>query len=115
MIQLALLWTSLMLIYLLGDVLRTFSGNFVPGEIDGEQVKESMWIIAALMMVIPILMIIVSIFVPVGISKWISVVVSALFLLMNLVGLKGYKLFDQILLVISFGINILIIIYAVGL
>lgn len=111
-IVLAFLWIALMLIYLLGDVLRIFSGNFVAGEIDGQPVKDSMWILAALMMVIPIIMIIVSIFVPIEVSKWISVVVAMLFFLINIVGIKGYKTFDQLLLVISFGINFLTVYYA---
>lgn len=29
-------WVALMLTYLLGDVLRIFAGDFVPGEIDGQ-------------------------------------------------------------------------------
>jgi len=110
-IVLALLWVALMLTFLLGDVLRIFAGAFVPGEIDGEPVKDSMWILAALMMVIPIVMIIVSLFVPIGISKWITIVASLFFFLMNLVGIKGYKTFDQILLVISFGINFITVYY----
>lgn len=111
-IVLALLWVSLMLVFLLGDVLRIFSGNFVPGEIDGEPVKDSMWIMAAIMMVIPIIMIFVSLFVPIEVSKWITVVVSIFFFLMNLVGIKGYKTFDQLLLVVSFGINFITTYYA---
>lgn len=35
-IKLAALWVALMLVYLLGDVLRIFSGDFKPGEIMGK-------------------------------------------------------------------------------
>ena len=34
-IKLAALWTCLMLTFLLGDVLRIFSGDFKPGEVMG--------------------------------------------------------------------------------
>jgi hypothetical protein len=34
-IRLSALWVALMLTYLLGDVLRIFSGDFKPGEIGG--------------------------------------------------------------------------------
>ncbi|MDQ3553562.1 MAG: hypothetical protein M3395_04025 [Chloroflexota bacterium] len=34
-IQLAAMWTALMLTYLLGDVLRIFSGDTTPGEMGG--------------------------------------------------------------------------------
>lgn len=114
-IVLALLWVALMLIFLLGDVLRIFAGDFTPGKMGEDEVKPSMWVVAALMMVVPILMIVVSLFVPIGISKWITIVASVLFFLLNLSGLKGYKLYDQILLVISFVINFITIYYVWGL
>lgn len=34
-IKLSALWTALMLTYLLGDVLRIYSGDFIAGEIGG--------------------------------------------------------------------------------
>ena len=36
LIKLSILWIVLMLIYLLGDVLRIFSGDFNAGEIGGK-------------------------------------------------------------------------------
>jgi len=42
-IQLSALWVALMLTYLLGDVLRIFSGDFKPGEIGGMQVSQGMF------------------------------------------------------------------------
>jgi len=41
-IQLAGLWVALMLIYLLGDVLRIFSGDFNSGEIGGQPITQVM-------------------------------------------------------------------------
>ncbi len=111
-IVLALFWTALMLTFLLGDVLRIFSGNFVPGEMEGKPVKDSMWVVAAIMMVIPIVMIFISLFIPVSVSKWISIVISVFFFLLNISGMKGYKSFDQLLLVVSFIINVITIYYA---
>ncbi len=108
----AFLWIALMLIYLLGDVIRVFSGSFTPGEMGGKPVGESMWILAAIMMVVPILMIIVSMFVPINVVKWSTIVVSVLFFLLNVASIGSYKAFDQLLLVISFGINFLTIFYA---
>ncbi len=54
-IKLAFLWVSLMLTYLLGDVMRIFAGDFVAGEIDGFQVTQAMWLFMAALMLIPIL------------------------------------------------------------
>lgn len=109
---LALLWIALMLIYLLGDVIRIFSGSFTSGEMAGKPVEDTMWIAAAVMMVVPIIMIIVSIFLPIDIVKWSAVVVSVLFFLINVVSIGSYKMFDQVLLVISFGINFIIIYFS---
>ena len=38
------LWISLMLTYLLGDVLRIFAGDFQPGEIEGTPMTKKMLI-----------------------------------------------------------------------
>jgi hypothetical protein len=43
-IYLCALWVALMLTYLLGDVLRIFSGDFKAGEINGMQVTQAMWL-----------------------------------------------------------------------
>jgi hypothetical protein len=37
-IILAFLWVAAMLIYLFGDVLRIFAGDFTPGEIEGKKI-----------------------------------------------------------------------------
>ena len=42
-IKLSGLWIALMLTYLLGDVLRIFSGDFVAGEMDGMQVSQELY------------------------------------------------------------------------
>ena len=39
-IYLCALWVALMLTYLLGDVLRIFSGDFTPGKISGVEVTQ---------------------------------------------------------------------------
>ena len=37
------LWVALMLTYLLGDVLRIFTGDFVAGDIGGMQGTQLIW------------------------------------------------------------------------
>jgi hypothetical protein len=41
--KLSALWVALMLTYLLGDVLRIFSGDFTAGEMGGMQVRDCTW------------------------------------------------------------------------
>jgi len=101
-----------MLIYLLGDVLRIFAGDFVAGQIDGKPVSQSMWFVSAVIMVIPILMIVLNLFAPQPFMKWLNISVAIGFFLFNLAGIFGYKPYNQFLLVISFGVNFVTVYYA---
>lgn len=101
-----------MLVFLLGDVLRIFAGDFNPGEIDAKPVDKKMWLGIAVIMVMPIIMIPLTLILANPINKWVNIVVSIIFFLFNLVGIKGYKAYDVFLLLISFGFNFLVIWYA---
>ncbi|MBW7886319.1 MAG: hypothetical protein H3C34_27575, partial [Caldilineaceae bacterium] len=59
-LTLSAIWVALMLTYLLGDVMRIFSGDFVAGEIAGQQVSQAMFLGLAIFMVIPIIMVYLS-------------------------------------------------------
>lgn len=111
-IKLSALWVSLMLIYLLGDVLRIFGGDFTPGEIDGVKATQGMWILAAVVMLIPIVMVYLSLTVAYPAIRWVNVVAAIFLLLFNLVSLRGYSLYDQFLLVVSFAFNALTVWHA---
>jgi hypothetical protein len=43
-----------MLTYLLGDVLRIYSGDYKPGEIAGMKISQDQWLGVAVLMVIPV-------------------------------------------------------------
>ena len=60
-IQLAATWVALMLTYLLGDVLRIFSGDFKAGEIGGVRATPMVWMAAAVLMLVPIAMVVLSV------------------------------------------------------
>lgn len=102
-------WVSLMLVYLLGDVLRLFSGDAVIGKIGDKAASSWMWLVAALIMLVPIVMITVSLMVPATPLKWITVIVSAALVAFNLSGLPYKGLYDNVLIVVSFGFNALVI------
>jgi hypothetical protein len=111
-IILSFLWTATMLIFLLGDVLRIFAGDFKPGEIEGKKVSSNMYLGIAAIMVMPIIMIVLTLALDNPINKWVNIIVACVFFLFNLVGIKGYKAYDIFLLIISFGFNILIVLIA---
>ncbi|MCB0040709.1 MAG: DUF6326 family protein [Caldilinea sp.] len=112
-LRLTALWVALMLIYLLGDVLRIFSGDFKAGEIMGSQVTQPMWLGIAALMVIPILMIILTMTLGQGANRWLNIIVAVFFFLFNLVGLPTYpSWYDRFLLVVSLGFNVMTVWYA---
>ena len=112
-LRLTALWVALMLIYLLGDVLRIFSGDFKAGEIMGSQVTQPMWLGIAALMVIPILMIILTMTLGQPANRWLNIVVAVFFFLFNLVGLPTYpSWYDRFLLVVSLGFNVMTVWYA---
>jgi amino acid transporter len=63
-IILAALWGCLMLVFLLGDVLRIYAGDFATGELAGRPAPPWMWLLIAVIMLTPIVMIALSLVVP---------------------------------------------------
>ncbi len=111
--MLAALWVILMLTYLLGDVLRIFSGDFKPGEISGMKVTQPMWLGISVLMVIPIVMIFMTLVLPYEINRWANIIIAVFFFLFNLVGLPTYpSAYDRFLIVVGLVWNILTVLYA---
>lgn len=106
------LWVATMLTYLLGDVLRIFSGDFTAGEIDGQKAASWMWMVAALMMLIPIVMVVLSLTVPYPAIRWTSLITAGFLILFNVVGLPYPGMYDNFLIGVSFVFNGAVIWYA---
>ena len=109
---LAGVWTALMLTYLLGDVIRIFAGDFTPGEVDGEPATQWMWMLAALTMLVPIVMVVLSLTLAYPSIRWVSIIAAAALVLFNLAGLPYDGLYDNFLIVVGFVFNAVIIWYA---
>lgn len=110
---LSALWISLMLTYLLGDVLRIFAGDFVAGEIGGEKATQSMWMMAAILMLIPIVMISLTLILPYPMNGWLNILSSVFLFLFNLAGIRGYpSYFDKFLIAVGLVFNVVIVWYA---
>jgi hypothetical protein len=106
------LWVALMLTYLLGDVLRIFAGDFQAGRIGGEEGSSWMWVLAALVMLIPIAMVVLSMTAPYPAIRWVSIVASGFLVVFNLAGLPYPGIYDNLLIGVGFVANALIIYYA---
>ena len=112
-IKLAALWVVLMLTYLLGDVLRIFSGDFKAGEIGGMQISQTMYLGMAVLMVIPIVMVFLSLTLKHPVSRWANIIVAIFFFVFNLIGLPTYpSAYDKFLIVVGLVFNVLTVWYA---
>lgn len=110
---LAGIWIALMLIYLLGDVLRIFSGDYLKGDMDITQFTQPMFLGISALMVIPIIMILVALLVPYPINRWANIIVAVFFFLFNIVGVPTYVgWYDKFLLAVSLVFNVMTVYYA---
>jgi hypothetical protein len=107
------LWVALMLTYLLGDVLRIFSGDFKAGEMMGMQATQLMFLGAAILMLIPIVMVVLSLTLKYPTIRWVTFIAAIILFLFNLVGLPTYpSAYDKFLIVVGLAFNVLTVWYA---
>ena len=110
-IKLSAIWVALMLTYLLGDVLRIFSGDFQ--KMTDIKFTQGMWLGIAMLMLIPILMVVLSVILPQPINRWANIIVAIFFFLFNLVGLPTYpSAYDRFLIVVGLVFNVLTVWFA---
>jgi hypothetical protein len=110
--KLAVLWLALMLVYLLGDVLRVFAGDFVPGEIGGKTMSQMVWLGAAIVMLIPIIMMVLNVFFANENLTYANTIATSVLFLFNAFGLPSYKSpYDKFLIIVGLIINIVIGVY----
>ena len=104
------LWVALMLIYLLGDVLRIFSGDIERMEWNPNQ---AMMMGIAVMMLVPIVMVVLSLTLTYPAIRWVTIVVAALFFILNITTLRTYpSAYDKFLLIVSLVFNAVTVWYA---
>ena len=102
-----------MLTYLLGDVLRIFSGDFKAGEMKGKKMSQKMLLGMALLMLMPIVMIVLSLTAPYTISRWTNIIAAICLFCFNLIGLPTYpSAYDKFLIIVGLLFNILTFWYA---
>jgi len=109
-IQLAGLWVMLMLTYLLGDVLRIFSGDAASAKMSMINLKGVHWLLIAVLMLLPILMIYATLMLPLPVNRILNIVMAGFFFLFNLVGLPTYpSAYDKFLIAVGLVFNIITI------
>ena len=112
-IILAGMWIAVMLTYLLGDVIRIFSGDVTPGEVFGVEAGQGLWLGISALMLLPILMVVLTLILPYPAIRWVNIVLAGFWFIFNLVGLPGYEgHYDKFLLAVSMIFNVITIWYA---
>jgi hypothetical protein len=111
-ITLSGLWVAVMLTYLLGDVLRIFAGHVVPGEIQGKPVAPGSWLLMAVIMLVPIVMLVLSLTLPYPAIRWVTLVVAVASVIFDLVSLPYEGAYDNFLIAVSIVFLGLIVWYA---
>lgn len=107
-LQLATIWIALMLVYLLGDVLRIFSGDPAHAEHDPHPLTQLLWLGLSVLMVIPILMLLIALVFPHPIRRWGSLVTAIVSLLISLFGLPVYiSWHDRFLILVGLCLNLM--------
>lgn len=101
-----------MLTYLLGDVLRIFAGHAEPGKVMGQEIGQSVWMLIADIMLIPILMVVLNLILPYPVIRWVNIVVAIVAIVFNIFGLPYEGAYDNFLIVVSFIFNALTVWYA---
>ena len=116
-IILSAFWVALMFLYQQGDVQRLYSGDFIPGGGDditgGFMSQEMVWMISAITMTIPVVMIILSLTLDYPLNRWANIITAIFFFLYTLNGVRLYpSTYDRFLLIVSLGVNALTVWYA---
>ena len=105
-------WVVVTLIYLYGDVLRIYSGDFAKS-MTNMNFNQFAWLGIAVLMLTPILMVFLTLVLPHSVSRWANIIVAGFFILFNLVGLPTYpSAYDKFLIAVSLVFNGLTIWYA---
>jgi hypothetical protein len=106
-VQLSVCWIALVLIYLLGDVLRIYEKASDASLIDGKPMTQLHLMMAAILMMIPILLALVTVFFPQEVAKCSGIIASVILFIINIFGVTGYSgLFDRMLICLSLAMNV---------
>lgn len=105
-------WITIMLLYLMGDVLRLYSGD--AARLSGSQPSNpTQWLLAALIMLIPIVMVFLSLILPYSINRWANILIAIGLALFVLLDLRSYpSAYDKLLLIVSVIFNAVTVFYA---
>lgn len=116
-LRLSLLWASMMFLYIYND----YFSLYVPGTIEGMsagrigplgEATDAVMLGVAALLTIPSLMVFLSAGLPSAFSKWLNVVLGALYTLVNVATLFGSPLFYQFIVSVEIVLSVSIVVSA---
>lgn len=113
--KLAGLWIAALFCWVYGDLLRLYSGDFKPGEAFlGEMISsEVMWLVAAITMIIPGIMVFLSLALKNNANRWANIIMGIFYTGYNLIGLPSYSsAYDIFLIILGIVFTALVVWYA---
>ena len=79
-LKLSGLWISTMFSYQLADILRIYSGDYAAGgEVFGSAPTQALWFASSVYMVLPVIMIVLSLFLSHKANRWTSIILATIF------------------------------------
>ena len=114
-IKLSGLWVAAMFSWVYGDLLRMYSGDFVPGDLELGNVisPEMMWLASAITMIVPGVMVFLSLTLKNKANRWANIIIGIFYTGYNLIGLPSYpSAYDMFLIIVGILFTALIVWYA---
>jgi hypothetical protein len=78
----------------------------------GLQPTQGMWLLIAVIMLIPIVMVVLTLMLKYPAIRWVNIIVAILLVVFNLFGLPYKGAYDNFLIIVSFVFNALTVWYA---
>ena len=114
-IILSALWVAAMFVWQQGDVQRLYSGDYKAGDdMTGKVMSpEMLWMISAITMTIPVVMVILSLTLNYPANRWANIIIGIFYTGYSLIGLPRYpSAYDRFLIFVSIVLTALIVWYA---
>lgn len=78
----------------------------------GVQPTQGMWLLIAVIMLVPIVMVVLTLLLPYPATRWTNIIAALFLVVFNLVGLPYSGAYDNFLIIVSFVFNALTVWYA---
>ncbi|NLZ37512.1 MAG: hypothetical protein GX897_08600 [Clostridiales bacterium] len=88
-------------------MLRLYEKGQAAALIDDKPMTQTQLLMAALLMLIPVLLALAMVFLPQDVARWFGIIASLILVIINIFGVGSYTgLFDRVLICVSLALNV---------